>query len=226
LNPEIEPVGKRAANKIDKLARIKRASHDLFMQFGYDQTTTRQIALEAGVSLATVFSYATNKRDLLFLVANDKLEATRVESVASIRAGDALIDNFVRYCSFNYTDLGVEPAFSRLIMRELLFYDSGEQGRRALDLRLNIIKDYEAMIRQAVKHGDITMPASATDLARVLFSVQQAEIRRWLAGDVQDVMTGIRWLWTSGSYVVRGVATGEVPAKAPVGQLRKLLVRP
>jgi len=59
-------VGKRQRNKVDKLLRIKAAARHLFVSRGYDDTTTREIALRAGVGMGTVFIYAANKRDLLF----------------------------------------------------------------------------------------------------------------------------------------------------------------
>ncbi len=67
--------GQREKNKLEKLQRIREAARELFVQKGFDETTTREIAVRAGVGIGTVFIYAENKRDLLFLVANDDLEA-------------------------------------------------------------------------------------------------------------------------------------------------------
>ena len=67
--------GLRERNKLDKLHRIKEAATELFMQKGFDDTTTRAIALRAGVGLGTVFVYAPTKRDLLFLIINEELQA-------------------------------------------------------------------------------------------------------------------------------------------------------
>jgi AcrR family transcriptional regulator len=64
-------LGQREKNKIDKLNRIKEAARELFLSKGFDDATTRAIASRAGVGIGTVFIYADNKRDLLFLVAND-----------------------------------------------------------------------------------------------------------------------------------------------------------
>ncbi len=66
--------GQRERNKLEKLQQIKQAARKLFIDKGFDETTTREIALQAGVGVGTVFPYAENKRDLLFLVANDELE--------------------------------------------------------------------------------------------------------------------------------------------------------
>ena len=70
-----EPVvlGLRERNKLDKLQRIKHAARTLFIEKGFDETTTREIARRAGVALGTLFLYATDKRDLLFLICTDEL---------------------------------------------------------------------------------------------------------------------------------------------------------
>src|SRR5215472_18786691 len=65
----------RERNKLDKLKRIKAAARELFLEQGYDSATTREIARRADVGLGTLFSYASDKRDLLFLIYNDMQEA-------------------------------------------------------------------------------------------------------------------------------------------------------
>ncbi|MDE1571149.1 TetR/AcrR family transcriptional regulator [Aquabacter sp. P-9] len=66
--------GQRARNKIDKLQRIKESATQLFIEKGFDDTTTREIAVRASVGIGTLFNYANDKRDLLFLVYNRDLE--------------------------------------------------------------------------------------------------------------------------------------------------------
>ncbi|MGA9083691.1 MAG: helix-turn-helix domain-containing protein, partial [Pseudolabrys sp.] len=66
--------GLRARNKLDKLRRIKDAAQRLFIANGFDDTTMREIAVRAGVGLGTIFLYAKDKRDLLFLTINEPLE--------------------------------------------------------------------------------------------------------------------------------------------------------
>ena len=66
--------GLRARNKLDKLRRIKDAAQRLFIAKGFDDTTMREIAVRAGVGLGTIFLYAKDKRDLLFLTINEPLQ--------------------------------------------------------------------------------------------------------------------------------------------------------
>src|SRR5215469_15996528 len=65
----------RERNKAAKLAKISRVARRFFIRRGYDDTTLRAIAAQAGVGLGTLFSYASDKRDLLFLIINDDIEA-------------------------------------------------------------------------------------------------------------------------------------------------------
>ena len=62
-------------NKTDKLQRIQALARRLFGRKGFDATSTREIAAQARVGLATLFVYSTDKRDLLFLAGNDDLIA-------------------------------------------------------------------------------------------------------------------------------------------------------
>src|SRR5262245_44638568 len=63
-----EAGGQRARKKRDKLERLRAAAWELFATKGFDATTTREIAERAGVATGTLFLYAKDKPDLLFLV--------------------------------------------------------------------------------------------------------------------------------------------------------------
>ena len=67
---------RRERNKQETLERIKAAAEAVFVEKGFDDASIREIAARAEVGVGTVFNYAADKRDLLFLVVNEKLEAT------------------------------------------------------------------------------------------------------------------------------------------------------
>ena len=117
-------LGQREKNKIDKLRRIKEAARELFLSKGFDDATTREIALRAGVGIGTVFIYADNKRDLLFLVANDELEETTSKAEASVRDDASCLQNLLTVFRHHYEFFGRQPELSRLMLREMTFYDS------------------------------------------------------------------------------------------------------
>src|SRR4051794_40714155 len=145
--------GKREANKLDKLERVKRAARQLFTTVGYDEATTRQIAKKAGVALGTVFTYASTKRDLLFLVSNDLLDEARHKAEASFQRNRTIQHNFVMFCAVFYRVLQAQPELSKLVFRELLFYDSGIHSMRALANRARTLKNIEALVVNAHERG-------------------------------------------------------------------------
>ncbi len=58
----------REANKEDKRTRIREAAAALFVERGFEATTTTAVAERAGVAKGTLFLYATTKEDLVALV--------------------------------------------------------------------------------------------------------------------------------------------------------------
>ena len=128
--PASAPVlGRRERNKMDKLRRIKEAAWELFTSKGFDDTTTREIAAAADVGLGTVFIYAANKRDLLFLIANDGLEDVEARAQSCVDPHAPLLENLINVFRHHYEFFGRQPTLSRLVLREMTFYEAGAQVR-------------------------------------------------------------------------------------------------
>jgi AcrR family transcriptional regulator len=74
----------------EKKRRMVEAAAGLFAERGYSRTTSKDIALHAGVSVGTFYSYFKNKRELLVEVAalhNEELERTVRERMGKARDG-------------------------------------------------------------------------------------------------------------------------------------------
>ncbi len=216
-------LGRREANKLDKLDRIKRAARELFTTVGYDEATTRQIAKRAGVALGTVFTYATTKRDLLFLVSNDLLDEARHLAEASFQRNRGLPHNFIAFCAVFYKVLQAQPDLSKLVFRELLFYDSGIHSVRALANRARTLKSIEALVVNAKESGEIRLTEPPDFIAWLLFSIFQAENRRWLALKQHDLEEGLSHLWSSVALVLNGIAVKPVSRKPARSVLRHII---
>jgi AcrR family transcriptional regulator len=215
--------GRREANKLDKLNRVKQAARELFTTVGYDEATTRQIAKKAGVALGTVFTYATTKRDLLFLVSNDLLDEARHRAEASFQRNRSLQHNFVAFCAVFYKVLQAQPELSKLVFRELLFYDSGIHSMRALANRARTLKSIEALVVHARERGEIRLPEPPDFIAWLLFSIFQAENRRWLALERRDLGEGLTHLWSSVTVVLNGLSVRPAPRKPARAALRQII---
>jgi AcrR family transcriptional regulator len=183
--------GQREKNKIEKLQRIREAARELFVKKGFDETTTREIALRAGVGIGTVFTYAENKRDLLFLVANDDLDEVTRKAEASVRDDASCLENLLIVFRHHYKFFAKQPSLSRFLLREMTFYDSGRQANRFQKTRERNIRLIGDIVKKAADRKTIRIEEPAEFVGWVAFCVFQVELRRWLMGNEQNISSGL-----------------------------------
>ena len=88
-------VSLRERKKLQTRERIRAAAAELFTRHGYGAATMRQIAKRAHVGLGTLFNYAEDKRDLVFLIFNEELNAITDVALAAPRAGQPLTEQLL-----------------------------------------------------------------------------------------------------------------------------------
>jgi AcrR family transcriptional regulator len=198
--------GRRELKKEDKLRRIREAARRQFNANGFDEASTRQIAIEAGVALGTLFLYAVDKRDLLFLVVNDGLEDVAGEAAAAVRPEASIMANLLAAFRPLYEFFGKEPGLSRLTLREMMFYESGAHARRFVNTRNKMIDLCKEIVRIAQSRGEIKTGQRYRKAGEVLFAVYQIEIRKWLAGRPSSVEDGLHGLGEALGIVVSGLS--------------------
>jgi AcrR family transcriptional regulator len=200
------PLGQRERNKIDKLRRIKEAARELFLSKGFDDATTREIALRAGVGIGTLFIYADNKRDLLFLVANDELEETTDKANASVREDASCLQNLLVVFRHHYEFFARQPELSRLMLREMTFYDSGRQAARFQTTRERVIALVGRIVKTELARGTIKAGEDASFIGWVAFCIYQVELRQWLMSKNLDLDEGMANLQRALELFMKGVA--------------------
>jgi AcrR family transcriptional regulator len=186
--------GLRERNKLDKLRRIKEAASELFIRKGYDDTTTREIAVRAGVGLGTIFVYAATKRDLLFLLVNDDLQDVVEKATAGVRPVRPMLDNLLRVFQWHYRYFAQEPQLSRLVLREMSFYDTGPEAKKYLKTRERLIALITDIVRIAFEQKAIASTERPELIAWVIFSIYQIEVRHWLSSEELNLRRGLNAL--------------------------------
>jgi AcrR family transcriptional regulator len=182
--------GLREKNKQEKLDRIKEAAMSLFLSKGFDDTTTREIASQAGVGMGTIFVYAETKRDLLFLIINDSLETCIAESRAAIRSEFSLLRNLLIVLRHHYQYFSEHPLLSRAALREMYFYQTGKQAERFHRMRYTLHHLLIDLVSNALEAGVIESKESPELIAQAVFSIYQVDLRTWLSGDLLDLEAG------------------------------------
>jgi AcrR family transcriptional regulator len=201
--------GRRQANKEDKLRRIKDAARALFIANGYDETSMREIAQRAGVALGTPFSYAADKRDLLFLTVNDELEEAALRAAAAVTDKTPVRQNLLAAFRVVYEFFGREPRLARLTLREMQFYQVGPQAERFLQTRNRMIELSVRAIAIAQRNGEIRADEDARTVGMVVFSSFQMAIRLWLMRKRVRVEDGVSELARFIDVILKGLSPQE-----------------
>jgi AcrR family transcriptional regulator len=199
------PLGLRERNKLDKFLRIRAASKKLFTENGFEPTTTRQIAQEADVGLSTLFLYATDKRDLLFLVFNDDLDELTTRAFADSQAQAPLLDNLRTALRHFFVFYGRDKVISRDLTREITFYTTGMQSERFQATRARTIGSISTLVGQARAAGEVRCAEDDTLIATTMFYLLAAEIRMWLASESQTPEDGLNELMKRLALIMHGL---------------------
>jgi len=173
--------GLRERKKLATRERIRAAAAELFTRHGYGAATMRQIARRAHVALGTLFNYAEDKRDLVFLIFNEELNAITDVALAAPRPGQALVDQLLAVFRVHYRWLAGKPALARILLQELTFYSSGKQAATFHGIRKRLIDGVEELVRKAQEDGKIQSREKPALIARHIFFVYSASLRWWIA---------------------------------------------
>ena len=207
-------LGQRARNKRDKLNRIKNAARKLFVSKGFDDATLREIAARAGVGLGTVFLYAANKRDLLFLIANEGLEEAIAAGQAAVQPEAPLLDNLLAVFRRQYVFFAGQPILSRLVLREMTFYESGAQARAFQATRDALIALIGSTVAQAMQQSRIAATETPQLVGWTIFCIFQVELRRWVADGDLDLRKGLNRLRRTLNVCITGLSPAKrVPSR-------------
>lgn len=151
----------------------------------------RQIAKRAHVGLGTLFNYAEDKRDLVFLIFNEELNAITDVALAAPRPHQPLADQLLAVFRVHYRWLAEKPALARILLQELTFYSSGKQASTFHGIRKRLIDGIEQLIVQAQADKKVRAGESAALIARYIFFVYSASLRWWIASPRPDPDKGV-----------------------------------
>jgi AcrR family transcriptional regulator len=201
----VNKTGRRAANKEDKRRRLKEAAWELFQSQGFARTTTKDIAKRAGVGSGTLFLYASDKADLLFLVLHDRLEVAVDEGLRSVDHDAPLLDQLMHVYSGFFSVYREAPDIARHFVKELPGANGPNAGR-VNGLTLALLGQLGALIEAAQRRGELRADAQPLLFANITFSLYFYALLSWLGGFVpfEGALPVLRQLL---DQAFRGVAT-------------------
>jgi AcrR family transcriptional regulator len=199
-------LGRRETKRRETLARIKAAAFELFNQKGYEQTTVREIAARAQVGFGTLFSHATEKRELLLLLFYDLASDTFDRSFRAAARDAPLADQLTMIFVPVYRMHARNPKLGRALIGELTFTPDETLRTRfpAFDRPVFTARIAE-VIERAKATGRIRSEADNEFAARVVFAIFAGALRAWLAGPNPVASAGIAELKREFELLVTGL---------------------
>ncbi|MBX3251645.1 MAG: TetR/AcrR family transcriptional regulator [Myxococcales bacterium] len=174
------PVDGRARRRIDTRAKIRAAAYELFAANGFDETPASAIARRAGVAEGTIFTHASDKPDLLFLVMHDRLQRAVEERWATLPDGP-LLDRLMHLFAGLFRMYGEHPALAAAFIRHL----PGAKGPNAREvdaLTLGFLHRLAQLITEARETGEVSAEVAPLRCAHNIFGLYFMALLGWVGG--------------------------------------------
>jgi AcrR family transcriptional regulator len=213
-----EPVGLREQHKRRTREAIGAAAMSLFFQHGYDAVTMADVAQQAGVSVATVFNYFSNKEDLFFDEV-EPLQAALVQAVQAWPAGESVLQALQGQVVYQLTAGRTQADTDEITRFHAAIVESAELQRREQHIQLQRRRVLADALAQALgpDHPPLTAELAAAQYVAAE-AVVGANLRsRLLAG--QSLAEALQDLQPLLDQVFTTLRTGLGPmVKAPAAQ--------
>ena len=185
-------LGVRERSKRETQAKIIRAARELFQEGGYDGATMRQIAARAGLGLGTLSNYVAVKRDLIYLIFNEEMDALTGDAIASPLPAHTFVQKMLAVAEVNFRLFASEPVLSRILLSEILQHTPGLHLERYLLIRDRLIRGMETVVAEAQKTGEIRSKETPALIALNVFFIISASARWFLAAPQPSLQDGLQ----------------------------------
>ncbi|UFM64151.1 TetR/AcrR family transcriptional regulator [Paracoccus sp. MA] len=203
-----EQLSRTEIGKRDKLRRIREASRALFLSRGYEEATIREIARLAEVAQGTLFLYAASKRDLLFMLYNDIIEAAAAESLAVPHAELSLAEALMHIVLANVQAYTADIAIARLGLVNLNLYDDSDQASRFVALHGTVTDLVARLLREGRQDGRLSADFDVELIAGMVISVMVEGLKTYLRADLPDIARMMRDTHGQIAVILRGLGAG------------------
>ena len=176
-------VRRRERNKEKKLESIVRAGRALFVQKGFEATTTRAITARAGVATGTFFLCFREKRDLLFHLFREDVSAVQEEAFASLPVDAPVVDQLTHVLGHLHAYYGRDPRLSRTVLKELRGREEGERDEM-MTLTMSAVVRLAELVARAKERGEVARSVDPMQVATHAFALYLFGLVAWLNGGV------------------------------------------
>lgn len=214
------PLGLRERSKLKRRQAIKEAARVVFLERGYDEATTREIAERAEVSPGTLFAYAPTKSELLLMILNDDLDeitSREFEGAVGRPLMDVLLDFSESRFSYFHKLGGLAPAARKEIQGAMLSkHEVGPEGQRFRERNPRILLGFQSEVSRRQERGSLGKATDPMLAARLFWAIYHEELSRWLRNPKPRLREGLAELRQLFAIALKGL-DAEVGEYGPEG---------
>ena len=166
---KIQTGTRKSIQKEETRRIILESSRVLFNELGFEKTSTRAIAQNAGVGIGTVFSHFQDKQSLLIATLLDDLACIQEEALKTLPAGLCVSEQFIHLSKKFYSFYAKRPDLSRTLLKQMWFA-SGDWGERLLSQAHQFVIFLNSSLEEAKQKGEICPETDTMLCARAFFS--------------------------------------------------------
>ena len=182
--------GVRERSKSERQQRILLAAREHFSNSGYDDATLRGIAESAGLGVGTLFNYVSHKRDLIFLIFNEEIDALTATALAKTRPWKTFRENVLTITDPHYSLFAQNPVLARILLSETVLETPGLHLDRYLQVRVRLLEGMESLALTAQDRGELRPGIHPGTIARNTFLSFTAALRWWVTQPAPEARQG------------------------------------
>lgn len=168
-DPDAPAGRRRAEQKARTRALILEAARRRFHDQGYEQTTVRAIAADAGVALGTIFKHFPDKSSLLIAAMLEDLDGIEHKGLAQLDLSAPLDEQLRVFITAVYRFWEDRQALARVLLRETWF-GAGPWAEEYRDQTAQLLGRAAELIASYQQRGELRADADAGAVARAIYS--------------------------------------------------------
>jgi AcrR family transcriptional regulator len=166
-----------------KRRRIALAAAELFREYGFEATTTEQIAERADVAKGTLFLYAKSKARLLLLVYEAEIEDAVAAALRDLQPDAPIVETLVALFGRFFQIYERDISLARRFVQELVLAAPDQDGQ-VISTTAAFLGRLDELIRGWQRAGRVAADVDATLVARTTFALYYAALLGWLSGQI------------------------------------------
>lgn len=204
---------RRHQQKAETRAVILDAARSLFEEHGFDGTTMRVLAAEAGVGLGTIFAHFPDKAALLMATLLDDLARTDQHIVETLPEDAPIRDQIMHLAASGIGYWCRRPELSATLMREMWFV-TGPWAERRREETARFIGFVCHLLEGARERGELRTGFDLRHTAEAMYSFYLGSLVRAVGDNRLDADNLLRDIAAFVDQLLTGIGEPTRPGSA------------